>query len=225
MKKLKPKFITFLLLAIVLIVIALTTIMSSKKIESISIQQVQKDLELNQNLKVGVFSGGCFWCVESDFEKLEGVKYAISGYTSNSSLDTVPTYREVAKGSTNFRESVLVVYDSSKLEYKDLVKYFLVIHDPTDFGGSFYDRGFQYSSAIYYRTNEEEKIIREVILETQKSFEKPIITSIEKFVNFYEAEEYHQDYYKKNSLKYSVYRKSSGREDFVNSLKEKFNNN
>ena len=180
MKKLKS--IIFLVLAIVLILALISSFMIPKKIESIPIQQVQKELELNQNLKVGVFSGGCFWCVESDFEKLEGVKYAISGYTSNNSLDTKPKYSEVAKGSTNFRESVLVVYDSSILKYSDLIKYFLVIHDPTDFGGSFYDRGFQYSS----------------------------------------AEEYHQDYYKKNSLKYSVYRKSSGREDFVNSLKEKF---
>ena len=221
MKKIKTSIPLNLMLILVLFIMILLVV--PKKIKTIPIEQVQEDLKEHSSFKVGVFSGGCFWCVESDFEKLEGVVYAISGYTSNNSLDTQPTYNEVASGSTDFRESVLVVYDSSIVSYKELVVYFLSIHDATDVGGSFHDRGFQYSSAIYYQSNEEKEVVQEVIEQTQQLFENPIITSVEEFVNFYEAEEYHQDYYKKNPVKYSVYRRSSGREQFVNSLKEEFN--
>lgn len=217
----KKLIITLILLVILMVIVSICLINRDKKVD---FEQLNLDLEQNSNLKTAVFSGGCFWCVESDLEKLNGVKQAISGYTSNNSLDSQPIYEEVASGETNFRESVLVVYDSSILTYEELVTYFFTIHDASDVEGSFYDRGFQYTSAIYYETNQEKRIIQNIIkeLEEKKLFQTSIITSVEELQNFYTAEKYHQDYYKENPVRYNLYRTSSGREKFVKELQEKY---
>ncbi len=154
------------------------------------------------------FAGGCFWCVEKDFEKFKGVKAVISGYSGGDVEN--PTYENHA----DHREAVEVVYDAEIISYTDLVEYFYRHHDPTDAGGSFYDRGHSYTGAIYYQNESEKTIAESVTEQLQQSgvFEKPIATAIEQFKNFTDAEEYHQDYYKKSPIRYNAYRAASGRD-------------
>jgi len=161
------------------------------------------------------FAGGCFWCVESDFEKHDGVFEVISGYTGGDEAN--PTYKQVASGRTDHREAVEVQYDPSVISYQELLDIFWRLHDPTDGTGSFVDRGFHYSSAIYV-TNEEERILAEgakEALEASGKFNKPIATEILDAKPFYIAEEYHQDYYIKSERRYKFYRSGSGRDSFI----------
>jgi len=163
-------------------------------------------------------AGGCFWCVESDFEKLEGVVSGVSGFMGGSVVH--PAYKEVSSGITGHRETVAVYYDSSRVSYAELVLHLLKHSDPTDPDGSFYDRGYQYTSAVYYGTDEEKEIAEAVIadVDAKHIFDTPIATVVEPASAFYEAEEYHQDYYKKNPIRYGYYRSGSGRDDFVKSV-------
>jgi len=167
---------------------------------------------------VAYFAGGCFWCIESDYEKLPEVKEAISGYMGGDVKS--PSYKQVSSGDTGHREVVKVVYDPQRATYRELVLYLLKHTDPTDQGGSFFDRGYQYTSAIYYQTNKEKEIAEDVVkeLEDKKIFDKPIATKIEKAGTFWVAEDYHQDYYKKSSLQYKYYRSGSGRDAFIKSV-------
>lgn len=164
------------------------------------------------------FAGGCFWCVESDFEKIPEVKEVVSGYMGGTQPN--PSYEEVSAGGTGYRESVKVVYDPRITSYRSLVLHLLRHTDPTDAGGSFFDRGSQYTTAIFYQTEEEKKIAEEVIKEigARSVFGKPLAVSVEQAGPFYIAEEYHQDFYKKNPLRYTQYRKGSGRDRFTESV-------
>ncbi len=161
------------------------------------------------------FAGGCFWCSEADFEKSPGVVKVISGYTGGHKED--PTYGEVSSGATGHAEAVQVYYDPSKISYEELLETFWKHIDPTDSGGQFADRGPQYRSVIFYHDEEQRRLAEKSKEELSKSgrFNKPIVTEIIKFTKFYEAEEYHQDYHKKHSLKYSFYRHGSGRDQFT----------
>lgn len=161
------------------------------------------------------FAGGCFWCSEADFEKSPGVVKVISGYTGGQKED--PTYGEVSSGATGHAEAVQVYYDPSKISYEELLETFWKHIDPTDSGGQFADRGPQYRSVIFYHDEEQRRLAEKSKEELSKSgrFNKPIVTEIIKFTKFYEAEEYHQDYHKKHSLKYSFYRHGSGRDQFT----------
>lgn len=150
-----------------------------------------------------LFAGGCFWCVEADFEKLRGVGDVISGYAGGTTVN--PTYENYAAGG--HREVVEVHYDATKINYRKLVQHILTHADPNDTTGSFVDRGLQYSPAIYFGNKEEEKIAREVA----KGLPIPILPR----PIFYKAEEYHQDYYKKNPTKYQFYRDRSGRNEYI----------
>lgn len=164
--------------------------------------------------KVATFAGGCFWCTEADFEKLPGVVKVVSGYTGGHKED--PFYKEVSAGTTGHVEAIQVFYDPEKISYNELLDYFWRHIDPTDAGGQFVDRGSQYRSAIFYH-NEEEKRLAEKSkekLDNSGRFKKPIVTEIIPFMKFYEAEEYHQDYYKKHPWKYKFYRNDSGRDKF-----------
>ncbi len=163
--------------------------------------------------KSAVLAGGCFWCVEADFEKLPGVLFVVSGYTGGTTEN--PTYKNYAAGG--HREVVEVTYDSAKVEYPELVRYLIQHSDPTDGEGSFYDRGSEYAPALYYE-NEEEKataegVIREI--EAKKIYEKPLALEVLPRTRFWPAEEYHQDYYKKNPIRYRYYRNASGRDAFI----------
>jgi peptide methionine sulfoxide reductase msrA/msrB len=162
-----------------------------------------------------VFAGGCFWCTESDFEKTGGVIEAISGYTGGS-VDH-PTYKQVSAGGTGHVEAVKVIYDPQKISYAELLDVFWRHVDPTDAGGQFVDRGSQYRSVIFYANDEERQLAEssKKALAASGRFERSIATDILPLGEFFEAEEYHQDYYKKNPIRYKWYRSGSGRDRFI----------
>ena len=171
--------------------------------------------EMNSNLKTATFAGGCFWCVEADFEKVEGVIEVISGYTGGQRAN--PTYQEVAAGSTEHAEAVQVIYDPQKVSYSQLLDVFWRHVDPTDPGGQFVDRGSQYRTGIFYHDEEQKRLAHESKAAMDKSgrFSRPIATEITMLTTFYRAEAYHQDYYKKNGIRYKLYRSGSGRDTFL----------
>jgi len=170
---------------------------------------------LSSTQEVATFSGGCFWCVEAPFEEVDGVISVVSGYAGGKEKN--PTYSEVSGGQTSHRESVQITYDPEIVSYAELVDIFWQTFDPTDVGGSFFDRGSQYESAIFFHNEEQKKVAEESKkrLDQSKRFSKPIATPIIKYTNFYPAEEYHQDYYKKSPQEYYAYRKGSGRDAFI----------
>ena len=165
--------------------------------------------------KLAYFAGGCFWCTEVDFEKIDGVGDVISGFMGGEKAD--PSYEDVAYGRTTHREVVKVPYDDSKVSYQQLLSAFWRMHDPTDGTGSFVDRGRHYSSAIYYADAEQKRLAAGAIAALQASgkFDRPIATELEAAEAFYPAEAYHQDYYKKAGYKYTYYRFRSGRDAFI----------
>jgi len=169
--------------------------------------------EPQKNLRTATLAGGCFWCVEADFEKLPGVMEVISGYTGGRGDN--PYYENY--GSKGHVEAVQVVYDPAKVSYKDLLDYFWRHVDPTDPGGQFADRGAEYRSVIFYHDAEQQRWAEESrqALEKSKRFAKPIVTEILPFTKFYRAEDYHQDYYQTHAVKYKYYRWNSGRDQFI----------
>lgn len=165
--------------------------------------------------EIATFAGGCFWCTEADFEKVDGVIEAVSGFAGGEEVS--PAYKEVASGQTSHVEAVQVTYDPNILSYDDLLDVFWRHIDPTDSKGQFVDRGFQYSSAIFYHSEEQRKLAlgSKEMLENIRKFDEEIVTRIVPFTTFYTAEEYHQDYYKKNPVRYNFYRFNSGRDQFI----------
>lgn len=165
--------------------------------------------------KAAYFAGGCFWCMEPPFEKLNGVKEVLSGYSGGHKKN--PTYKEVSKGGTGHLEAVKVVYDPSKVSYEELLEVFWQQIDPTDPNGQFVDQGDSYRPAIFFTSKDEQNLAQKSkdYLSKSKRFSKPITLEIIPFKNFYPAEEYHQDYYKKNPLRYKYYRYRSGRDQFI----------
>jgi peptide methionine sulfoxide reductase msrA/msrB len=182
----------------------------------LSQQEVRNEIpKEDKMIRIATFAGGCFWCTEADFEKSPGVVKVISGYTGGQKEN--PSYGEVSSGTTGHVEAVQVYYDSSKITYEELLDYFWKHIDPTDSGGQFVDRGSQNRSVIFYHDEEQKRLAEKSKEELSQSgkFNKPIATEILKFTKFYEAEEYHQDYYKKNPLRYKFYRYNSGRDQFL----------
>ncbi len=166
-------------------------------------------------LEKATFAGGCFWCMEPPFEKLPGVESVVSGYTGGFKVN--PSYKEVSAGTTGHVEAVEVSYDPSRISYETLLHVFWRQVDPTDAGGQFVDRGSPYRSVIFYHTQNQKLLAEKSRVELQKSrrFTKPIVTEILPAGTFYPAEEYHQDYYKKNPVRYKFYRFNSGRDQFL----------
>lgn len=171
-------------------------------------------IEDYSNNAVATFAGGCFWCSESDFEKTDGVVEVVSGYTGGE-VDN-PSYKEVSNGSTGHREAVQVFYDPQQVTFEQLLDVFWRHADPTDAGGQFGDRGEQYTTAIYYHTDEQKDIAERVKKELDASgqFDAPIITPILPAQKFFVAEDYHQNYHTKNTTQYEFYRGRSGRDDY-----------
>lgn len=163
-------------------------------------------------LEKATFAGGCFWCMEPPFEKLDGVKEVISGYTGGHKPN--PTYEEVSAGSTGHLEAVQVIYDPSKVSYEKLLDVFWRQIDPTDSGGQFVDRGSSYKTAIFYHNEEQRQLAERSKERLEKSgrYSRPVVTEIKSAGPFYKAEDYHQDYYKKNPTRYKFYRYNSGRD-------------
>ena len=161
------------------------------------------------------FAGGCFWCVESDFDAVPGVVETISGYTGGT-VDN-PTYKQVTVGGTGHREAVQIRYDPKQVSYERLLHVFWRSVDPTDDGGQFCDRGESYQTAIFVGS-EEQRLLAEAsreALEQSEVLDAPVVTPIEMAGAFYPAENYHQDYYTKNSVRYRFYRFSCGRDSRV----------
>jgi peptide methionine sulfoxide reductase msrA/msrB len=166
-------------------------------------------------LAVATFAGGCFWCTESDFEKVPGVVDVISGYTGGDVKN--PTYEQVSSGSTGHLESVEVHYDPTVITYDGLLIAFWHMVDPTDPDGQFVDRGHQYTTAIFYHDEAQREAAERSKAELAASgrYDKPIVTEIRPAGPFYPAEKYHQDYYKKNPIRYHYYRYRSGRDQYL----------
>lgn len=162
------------------------------------------------------FAGGCFWCMEAPFEKLDGVKSVISGFTGGTKAN--PTYEESSSGTTGHTEAVEVTFDPEKVSYDKLLDTFWRSMDPTDAGGQFADRGGQYRPGIFFHSEAQKKAAeasKEALAKSKRFGDKPIVVEITKAGPFYPAEEYHQDYYKKNPLRYKFYRHGSGRDAFL----------
>lgn len=168
-----------------------------------------------EGLSNATFAGGCFWCIESGFEKLPGVQDAVSGYTGGHTK--YPTYREVSGGQTGHTEAVQVYYDPQLISYEDLLEGFWRQFDPTDGEGSFSDRGNQYRPGVYYSSAQEKKAVEASILSQEMSgrYNKPFALEVAPLDTFYPAENYHQDYYLKNPVRYKYYRYGSGRDRYL----------
>lgn len=164
--------------------------------------------------KIAIFAGGCFWCIESDFEKMAGVREAVSGYTGGSNEN--PTYRNHSKYM--HREVVKIFYDDTKVSYEKLLHTFWRTVDPTDGGGQFCDRGHSYTTAIYALDDEQRVIAEKSKKAAFKALGVKIATPIEMAVKFTAAEDYHQNYYKKNPIRYNYYRTACGRNRNVKSI-------
>jgi len=159
---------------------------------------------------VAVFAGGCFWCTEADFDKVPGVIATTSGYIGGTVAN--PTYEQVSAGRTGHAEAVEVVYDPGKVSYERLLAYYWRTVDPTVKDRQFCDTGNQYRTAIFVRNDEERRLAETSKKKVEEELKKPIYTEIAAAGPFYKAEEYHQDFYKKNATKYKFYRWNCGRD-------------
>ena len=153
---------------------------------------------MNKGQEITTLGGGCFWCLEAVFSELRGIENVVSGYSGGSVSD--PSSQQICTGSTGHAEVVQITFDPDMISFKELLEIFLTIHDPTTLNRQGADMGTQYRSVIFYHTKEQEKIAREVIneVETAKIRRAPIVTELEPFKVFYPAEEYHQEYFKRN---------------------------
>ena len=165
-----------------------------------------------QETGTAIFAGGCFWCVESDFDHVPGVTSTVSGY-SGGEIEN-PTYQN----HNGHREVVKIEFDPSKVDYKTLVDIFFRSVDPTDAGGQFCDRGHSYTTAIYALDDEQQAVAEKARVEAEAELGKPIVTPVEPASAFWDAEGYHQDYYEKNPLRYKYYRYACGRDDRIAEL-------
>ena len=163
-------------------------------------------------LAKATFAGGCFWCMEPPYDELDGVVSTTSGYIDGQTEN--PTYKQVTTGKTGHTEAVEIVYDPAKVSFEKLVEVFWRNIDPTDAGGQFCDRGNQYRSTLFYHDEAQRRIAEssKAALEADKPFRSDIVTPIVAASTFYVAEEYHQDYYMKNPVRYKFYRSSCGRD-------------
>lgn len=170
-----------------------------------------------ESTATAVFAGGCFWCVEADFDKVDGVIETTSGYTGGTTDD--PTYDQVTYGDTGHYEAVRVTYDPSVVDYRTLADYFFRTVDPTDPGGQFCDRGDSYRTAIF-ATDGQREAAQAAKAEAERLLEPEVVTPILDAGEFFVAEEYHQDYYEKNPLRYRYYRWSCGRDARIDEIWE-----
>jgi peptide-methionine (S)-S-oxide reductase len=166
--------------------------------------------EDTKSIRTAVFAGGCFWCMEPPYDRLDGVVETISGYSGGKVAN--PTYEQVSSGRTGHAEVVQVKYDASKVSYPQLLEVFWRNVDPFDAGGQFCDRGNQYRSAIFYANEREKKLAEESKRALEQKFGKDIATQIVPAATFYPAEDYHQNYYQRNPIRYKFYRYRCGRD-------------
>lgn len=168
-----------------------------------------------EQLQKATFAGGCFWCLEPSFDEMEGVKRTTVGYTGGHTAN--PTYHDIGSGQTGHYEAIEVAFDPAVVSYQELLDQFFRNIDPTDPDGQFADRGPQYRTAVFYH-NEAQQQEAEVfikVLGDSGKFDKPIVTKVIQAAIFYPAEDYHQEYYKKNSIHYNMYKVGSGRAGYI----------
>ena len=167
----------------------------------------------SESLSKAYFAGGCFWCMEESFEKLEGVEEVISGYSGGTTSN--PTYKEVTFGNTGHFEVVEIIYNKNIISYNELLKNFWINIDPFDAFGQFCDKGYSYRSVAFYQSPYEKSQIEKSISEIENKFAKRVVTYIREFEVFYKAEDKHQDYYQEYLLNYLMYKKGCGREEVL----------
>tara|TARA_B100000965_G_scaffold339657_1_gene307436 strand:+ start:3330 stop:3923 length:594 start_codon:yes stop_codon:yes gene_type:complete len=168
------------------------------------------------NFKKAYFAGGCFWCMEESFDKIDGVKKSISGYSGGYLKD--PSYEEVIYKDTGHVETIEITYDPKIISYENLLNVFWKNIDPFDKFGQFCDKGKSYRSVVFFQNSKQEKIINNSIKEIEKKFQNKTVTLVWEFKKFYKAEDYHQDYYQKNFLRYLAYKKACQREEVLNKI-------
>ncbi len=161
------------------------------------------------------FAGGCFWCMVKPFDEIDGIISIVSGYTGGHVEN--PTYKQVCTNTTGHLEAVQITFDPELITYSELLDMYWTQIDPTDPGGQFYDRGESYQTAIFYHNDEQRQLAEQskITLGEKAIFNKPIVTEIREAKPFYKAEEYHQDFYKKDPQHYQAYHRGSGRERFI----------
>jgi peptide-methionine (S)-S-oxide reductase len=171
-----------------------------------------------ETLEVATFAGGCFWCVESDFDAVAGVARTVSGYTGGHVEN--PTYGQVSSDTTGHREAVQIYFDPNRVAFADLLQIFWRTIDPTDAGGQFCDRGKSYTTAVFANSEQQRRAAEasKKMIQSSGILGQPVVTTIETAGPFYPAEDYHQDYYTKNPLRYKFYRFSCGRDARVKDL-------
>jgi peptide-methionine (S)-S-oxide reductase len=179
-------------------------------ITTMAIAQCPPAIAQTGNIQTATFAGGCFWCMEEPFDKIDGVISTTSGYTGGTVEN--PTYKQVSAGRTGHAEAVEIKYDANKVTYEKLLQVFWRNIDPTVKNRQFCDVGSQYRTAIFYHNDKQKNLAEQSQKQVQKQLETQIFTEITPASPFYRAEEYHQDYYKKNTLRYKYYRYSCGRD-------------
>lgn len=200
---------TFMKVCLIIMATLLSACQDRKSTEDTqsSIKNTQKN---TGSMKIAIFAGGCFWCTESDFEKVPGVISAVSGYIGGHVNN--PTYGQVSDGKTGHTEAVRIEFDPGKISYQQLLQLYWKSIDPTVKDRQFCDIGNQYRSAIFYLDNNQKILAVKSLVKINQALGKPIHTQIEKASTFFPAEEYHQDYYRKNPIRYKYYRLNCGRD-------------
>ena len=169
-----------------------------------------------QNLSKAYFAGGCFWCMEESFEKINGVTEVISGYSGGTTKN--PSYKEVTYGDAGHFETIEIIYDSSTISYQKLLDNFWINIDPFDEYGQFCDKGYSYRSVAFYQNQKQKILIEDNIKKIEKKFQKKVLTYIKEFDEFYKAEDKHQNYYQEYFLNYLRYKKACRREKILNNI-------
>ncbi len=170
-----------------------------------------------KNIKEAYFAGGCFWCMEDSFEKINGIEEVISGYSGGDVEN--PSYNEVTFGNTGHFEVAKIIYDEEIISYKELLNLYWKNIDPFDATGQFCDKGSSYRSVAFYKNQNEKNEIKKSIINIEKKFkDKKVVTFVKKFKKFYPAEDYHQDYYQKNFINYLLYKKACGRDQILEEI-------
>lgn len=170
---------------------------------------------MTNQIEKAIFAGGCFWCMVKPFDQWDGIHTVVSGYTGGHMKN--PTYEDVKTGTTSHYEAVEITFDPSIISYQDILEIFWQQIDPTDDGGQFHDRGDAYRTAIFYNNDQQKYLAKKSKerLEQSGKFSKPIVTEILRTKEFYRAEDYHQDFYKKSKEEYELDRAKSGRDEFI----------
>ena len=201
---------------ILLILIFQPSFLYYGKIISGELKVTSSELNNNFNYKKAYFAGGCFWCMEESFDKVNGVIKSISGYSGGKLKN--PTYKEVIYKDTGHIETIEITYDPEKVSYEKLVKVFWKNIDPFDKYGQFCDKGKSYRSVIFFKSDKQKSIIQNSVAEVEKRFNSKVVTMVWKFDKFYQAEDYHQDYYQKNFFRYLAYKKACQREEVLDKI-------